>query len=105
MSLLLINLLKSFNNSDKNKSLAELGWGPGRELESLTRMDSDDWKMQRRNPSRKGKPMDWILVRNEFIVWERKVGGRGRGSEGRGVVKGKSEAARRVKDRTKKRQK
>jgi len=64
------NLLKSFNNSDKNKSLAELGCGPGREPASFTRMDSDDWKMQRRNPSRTGKPMDCILVRSEFIVWK-----------------------------------
>lgn len=54
------DLLRSLRNSERSKSLAELGWGSGRLLESLTRMDSEDWKMQRRKPRTNVKPIDFI---------------------------------------------
>lgn len=75
------DLLRSLRNSERSKSLAELGWGSGRLLESLTRMDSEDWKMQRRKPRTNVNPIDLIqrciacsifflrVVVIEWLVW------------------------------------
>jgi hypothetical protein len=54
------DLLRSLRNSERSKSLAELGWGSGRLFDSLTRMDSEDWKMQRRKPRTNVNPIDLI---------------------------------------------
>jgi len=55
-------LLRSLRHSERNKSLAEEGWGVGLLLESLTRMDSEDWKMQRKKPRTNVRPIDFIQL-------------------------------------------
>lgn len=62
------NLLRSLSSSERNKSLAEAGCGSGRLPASLTRIDSEDWKIHNRNPSTKVRPIDLTRVHSACSI-------------------------------------